>query len=506
MSNTGSAAKIKIVKFGRRGASVQHAPQHSEIPSEHLILGPNRTSPWMTASVLMASDVVGIFLAWCLAFFIRDLYGGYLYQLDNYLRLWPALMLFVFANALARLYPGTNFLPPEELRRMFYTTTLVFLVLAVALFLTKGGDLYSRTTFLAAWGLALISVPVMRKLMREFFMKRGWWGQAIVILGAGETARSVIQVLRDWPSMGLKPIVILDDDPAKRGELLGVPVIGPLDLAPEIARKLGIQRAVIAMPGVAREKLLKLVETHSHSFPHLLIVPDLFGFSSLWVDARDLGGVLGLELRQNLMLKSRRFMKRFFDLAFTLGTAVFSIPLMFVIALLIKLTSRGPVLFGQTRIGRNGICFTAWKFRSMCENAEMILQDYLGKHPELCAEWMRNRKLKDDPRVTWVGRLLRRTSLDELPQLWNILVGEMSLVGPRPIVADEIPKYGEFFELYSKVRPGLTGLWQVSGRNDTSYDQRVVLDTYYVRNWSGWLDIYILARTVRVVLAGKGAY
>ena len=504
MSNIDSA-KIKIVKFGRRGASVQHARPHSEIPSEHLILGPNRTSLWMTASALIVSDIVGILLAWCIAFFVRDLYGGLL-NLDIYLRLWPALMLFVFANALARLYPGTNFLPPEEMRRMFYTTTSVFLILAVALFLTKGGDLYSRTTFLAAWGLALIAVPLMRKFMRVLFGKQGWWGQAIVILGAGETGRTVIQVLRDWPSMGLKPIVMLDDNPAKRGELLGVPVIGPLDLAPEIGRKLGIQRAVIAMPGVAREKLLKLVETHSHSFPHLLIVPDLFGFSSLWVDARDLGGVLGLELRQNLMLKSRRFMKRFLDLALILSTAVVSIPLMLVIALLIKLTSSGPVLFGHARIGRGGECFKAWKFRSMCHNAEEILQDYLGKHPELRAEWARDHKLKDDPRVTWIGKVLRRTSLDELPQLWNILVGEMSLVGPRPIVAAEIPKYGDSFELYSKVRPGLTGLWQVSGRNNTSYDRRVVLDAYYVRTWSGWLDIYILARTIRVVLVGKGAY
>jgi lipopolysaccharide/colanic/teichoic acid biosynthesis glycosyltransferase len=142
----------------------------------------------------------------------------------------------------------------------------------------------------------------------------------------------------------------------------------------------------------------------------------------------------------------------------------------------------------------------------MCWNAQEILEHYLQKHPELREEWERDQKLKDDPRVTWVGKILRRTSLDELPQLWNVVRGEMSLVGPRPIVADEVPRYGESFELYSQVRPGLTGLWQVSGRNNTTYERRVVLDSYYVRNWSVWLDIYVFAKTIRVVMGGKGAY
>jgi lipopolysaccharide/colanic/teichoic acid biosynthesis glycosyltransferase len=142
----------------------------------------------------------------------------------------------------------------------------------------------------------------------------------------------------------------------------------------------------------------------------------------------------------------------------------------------------------------------------MCVDAEAALKSYLDQHPELRDEWNKDHKLKDDPRITRVGKFLRRTSLDELPQLWNILRGEMSLVGPRPIVSAEVSRCGEHFDMYSKVRPGLTGLWQVSGRNDTSYEQRVNLDCYYVRNWSVWLDLYILAKTIRVVLLGKGAY
>lgn len=498
-------SNLQIVKFGKRGAAVHDTAKRAPIGETPIILGPNRTQPWLTAGTLIVADIAALLLAWVVAFSIRDAFGGALY-LEHYIKLWPALLLFVVGNSVAGLYPGTNFLTPEEIRRLSYTTTLVFLVLAVSLFLSKGSDQYSRVTFVLAWLLALVLVPSFRKVVRALFLRRGWWGQAIAILGAGKTGEMVINMMRDWPSMGLKPIVVLDDNPSKHGELAGVPVVGPLDLAPEIAKKLGVRRAVIAMPGVDRQQLLKLVERHSHSFPHLLVVPDLFGFSSLWVDARDLGGVLGLEVRQNLMSRSSRILKRASDIVATVVFSVFAIPLVALIAMLIKITSSGSVFFGHTRIGHNGRPFTAWKFRSMCRDAQDVLTQYLDKHPELRAEWERDQKLKDDPRITWVGRILRRTSLDEIPQLWNILRGEMSLVGPRPIIADEVPRYGEAFELYSKVKPGLTGMWQVFGRNSTTYERRVVLDSYYVRNWSVWLDVYILARTIRVVLGGKGAY
>src|SRR6185436_3562805 len=169
-------------------------------------------------------------------------------------------------------------------------------------------------------------------------------------------------------------------------------------------------------------------------------------------------------------------------------------------ALLIRIDSVGPAFYGHERIGRGRRKFKAWKFRSMRRDADKVLNDYLEKHPELREAWERDHKLKDDPRVTRVGQFLRKTSLDELPQIWNVLMGEMSLVGPRPIVAAEIDKYAEHYEHYVQVLPGITGLWQVSGRNNTTYNERVALDVYYVQNWSVWLDIYILACTAKVVL------
>ena len=194
------------------------------------------------------------------------------------------------------------------------------------------------------------------------------------------------------------------------------------------------------------------------------------------------------------------------DFALALCGTVLLLPWVALISAFIKLSSRGPVFYGQLRIGEGGQAFRAWKFRTMVENADEQLAHCLEANPELQVEWAATHKLRRDPRVTRIGRFLRQTSLDELPQVWNVLWGEMSLVGPRPIVPEEVVKYGEEFDLYLKVRPGLTGLWQVSGRSDTTYSGRVAMDVHYVRNWSVWLDVYLLAKTVGVVLRRQGAY
>jgi len=198
--------------------------------------------------------------------------------------------------------------------------------------------------------------------------------------------------------------------------------------------------------------------------------------------------------------------KRFVDLIGALFLGLLSSPIIAVAALATRFSSEGPVLYRQIRIGRGNRAFTALKFRTMWMNADERLDDYLARDPALREQWERVAKLKNDPRVTRVGRFLRRFSLDELPQLWNVLTGEMSLIGPRPIVVEEIEKYGLDYTAYQRVRPGLTGLWQVSGRNDTTYQQRVDYDSYYVRNWSLWLDAKILIKTFRAVISGVGAY
>ncbi|WP_337384501.1 exopolysaccharide biosynthesis polyprenyl glycosylphosphotransferase, partial [Acidaminococcus timonensis] len=245
--------------------------------------------------------------------------------------------------------------------------------------------------------------------------------------------------------------------------------------------------------------------------PHvrnLGFVPDLIGLpvNGVEVDSLFNERMILMSLKNNLARPYNRMCKRLFDLVLTLVGVVLLSPVFLVLAILIKLDSRGPVIFAHQRIGKDGKLFPCLKFRTMCVDADRKLKEYLAANPEARKEWEAEFKLKDDPRVTRVGKVLRRTSLDELPQLFNVLSGQMSLVGPRPIVTAEIPKYGPYIKDFYMVRPGITGMWQVNGRSDTTYEERVQMDSWYVRNWGVWLDIMLLWRTFGVVLSHKGAY
>jgi len=224
------------------------------------------------------------------------------------------------------------------------------------------------------------------------------------------------------------------------------------------------------------------------------------------IKAREVRHKIGLEFSLRLFHSTARRMKRILDFVTSSALLLLLSPVFAAIAIAVKLTSRGPVFFGHRRFGRENQHFQMLKFRTMVADADKILASYLEAHPEEWIEWQRHQKLRYDPRITKVGKWLRRYSLDELPQLLNVFVGEMSLVGPRPIMEEEILKYGSSYGLYSRVFPGITGLWQVSGRNNTTYEERIGFDEYYVCNWSIWLDLYILIRTIRIVLTAEGAY
>jgi Undecaprenyl-phosphate galactose phosphotransferase WbaP len=322
-----------------------------------------------------------------------------------------------------------------------------------------------------------------------------------LVLGSGQSGQTVVETLSKSPWIGLKIVSVLDKiDENLRSS------IGHSDSVNTLIRNERVNYAILAMPAESRREFFQNFEWHAERFRHVIVLPDLFGLSSLGVTAEDIGGILGLEIKQALLQRWPQFLKRVLDLAVTIIGGSLVLPLCLLICLAIKLTSSGPVVYGQRRIGKENRHFTAWKFRTMVGDADKVLNHHLENSIHLKEEWQNNHKLRNDPRVTAVGRILRHTSLDELPQLWNVLVGEMSLVGPRPIVDAEVLKYGSRFRLYCKVRPGITGLWQVSGRNDTGYDKRVHLDEYYVRNWSVWLDIYLLGRTFKCILRGAGAY
>ncbi|WP_457637187.1 undecaprenyl-phosphate galactose phosphotransferase WbaP [Oceanithermus sp.] len=463
------------------------------------------TRPWLTGGIILVSDIVSLLIAGLLAVTVKS-FVGQGYQPNSYVVLWPAVALFIIVFFVVGLYPGVGLAPVEEFRRLTLATTLVYLILGAGTFMFKEGNNYSRAVFLGAWVFSVVLVPLNRALVRHILAHRPWWGYPVVVLGAGKTGRMVVKALQRNPGLGFKPLAILDDNSEKQGSVEGIPVIGGMELAPTLAKELHVRHAIVAMPGVPREKLLLLLEGYGNFFAHIILIPDLFGFSTLWVSTSDLGGVLGLELRQSLLLKGPQIFKRAVDVSLSLLGGILTLPFFLLIALWIKIDSHGPVFYLQERLGKNGRRFMAIKFRTMYQNAEARLQQLLDQDPALREEYDLFHKLKDDPRVTRAGQFLRKFSLDELPQLWNVIRGEMSLVGPRAYLPRELPAMDGSERIILRVLPGITGLWQVSGRNQISFKERLEIDIYYVRNWSIWLDLYILARTVWVVISRHGAY
>jgi Undecaprenyl-phosphate galactose phosphotransferase WbaP len=284
-----------------------------------------------------------------------------------------------------------------------------------------------------------------------------------------------------------------------------VPVLGGLELAPVLSQRLKIRFAVVAMPEADSSALLSIIERYAESFQSVLAIPDLFDLAYFGAATRDLGGVLGIEVRRQLLLTGPRLAKRAMDVGITGIALLLASPLLLLIALLIKLDSPGPIFYYQKRLGQDGVRFPAFKFRSMHGDGEKRLAEVLARDPRLRAEYEEFHKLTVDPRVTRVGRFLRKYSLDELPQLLNVFRGDMSLVGPRPYLEREIPEMEQKEAIILRVKPGITGIWQVTERNASTFERRLHMDVEYVRSWSPWLDIYVLARTVPVVLGGTGS-
>jgi Undecaprenyl-phosphate galactose phosphotransferase WbaP len=507
------------------GAAINYATtttpvsiQVEEMPRRHTPSGERRAAPLRSrfhaldmrgystmVAVYLFFDSAALLLAFELALIVRILLGADI-DFVFYVERFPLLLGLLGVYWMVSLYPAAGISPAEQLRRLTLCTSGMFVVLAASTYIAKSGELYSRGIFFIALLFALILVPLLRFWARSLSAKRPAWGVPVAILGAGNTGNRIIHLLRSQPEYGLRPVIVLDDEPAKHGTFCGLPVPGGLDLAPALVKETDIRHAIVAMPGVPCDRLLALLEKHANTFRHLIVVPDLFGFSSVCSPSRDLGGVLGLEMQQRLLMPGHMASKRAMDLLVILLCAPFVLPLVALLALLVKLDSRGPVFFRQRRLGWNGVHLDALKFRSMVEGAEELLQKLLREDPALREEYQTYHKLRCDPRLTRVGRFLRKWSLDELPQLWNVVRGEMSLVGPRAYLPREMPEMHGHAGFIGRVRPGITGLWQVSGRNEVGFDGRLELDISYVRNWSPWLDTHILARTVLVVLSRKGAY
>ena len=414
----------------------------------------------------------------------------------------------IAAFAYAGLYPGIGLTAVQHIRRCWQSISLVYLLLTAAMFVTKTSESDSRGAFLVSWAFSLLLAPTGRWLCSFLLSGRSWWGVPVMVIGAGGTGRTLVRNLKSNKVLGYRPVAFVDDDHRKRGICEGVPVVGALIDAGSLAREYGARYAVVAIPGMPLERLVWYLRTWSREFPNILIVPNLAGVASLWTEPRDLGGVLGLEIRHNLLNPINQRIKRAIDIAVSGLGLIAAAPLLGVSALWIRKVSAGNPFYRQEREGKDGRILHVLKLRTMYPDADRMLEGYLAANPSAREEWERFCKLKTDPRILpGIGHFLRKTSLDELPQLWNVFKGEMSLVGPRPFPSYHNRRFeADFHRLRIQVTPGLTGLWQVSARSDGDLEVQAALDGYYIRNWSLWLDLYILIRTVRTVLAQEGSY
>lgn len=365
----------------------------------------------------------------------------------------------------------------------------------------------SRLWWGLSWSLALPSLVLLRMGMRAILRWQKLWLRPTIIIGVGPNAADATQALQSQPEMGLHVLCFVDAGGAEDAtEPQTYPRLS-LDKLPSIAKQPGVQWVIALEHAQSEQREHWLRQLAQWGVPDISVIPAMRGVPLHGTDMSHFFSheVAMLRMRNNLRRWPARLTKRIFDTVTALVLLILLSPLMLLIIWLVRRDS-GPALFAHPRIGKNAKMFKCYKFRTMVVDAEQQLEQLLQQQPELRAQWENERKLRHDPRVNGLGRFLRATSLDELPQLINVIRGEMSLVGPRPVVNAELPRFGDQVGYYLMVRPGMTGLWQVSGRSDLDYDSRVYLDTWYVKNWSLWHDQIILFKTIDVVLRRAGAY
>ena len=463
-------------------------------------------NPTSIALVRAGTDFCSVSLAVFLGFRCWAIINPTIPPMHTAMLLMPVLS--VASLLFFGLYPGIGLNAVTQMKRASEGLTLVFLLFTAAMFMTKDRWADSRGGFILAWVFSLLITPVGRLLMAKVLTAQSSWGIPTVIIGAGSAARSVILSLNDHQVLGYRPLACLSEDDEFDPYCEGVPVLGSLRDIEEVARSVGAQHAIVAIPSMPPARLTGYMRSWSKVFPRILIVPNLEGIASLWSEPRDLGGVLAVEIKHKLLDSWNQAIKRSSDILVSAMAILFAAPIVAFAALLIKWKSPGNAFYIQEREGKNGDTIRILKLRSMHPNAETMLANYIATNEDAALEWSRFYKLRQDPRViAGIGRFVRRTSIDELPQLWNVLRGDMSLVGPRPFPAYHNAQFDpDFRSLRLHVTPGLTGLWQVSARSNGDLKVQESMDAYYIRNWSLWLDVYILLRTARAVLLPVGSY
>ena len=467
-----------------------------------------RYSKIISILLFVALDYLSIIAAEQSAFFIRNILFQASKLYISWLNFWLVFpVLYIFFINMSQLYSRRR---PfyKEVEQLFKASCYGTLAVIFILYVSRIAAHTSRF-FVGAFGiLAFLLLTLLRFSMKNFLQRRQLLQVPVIIIGAGKTAELLVKALRNDPGMGYKIIGLLEDNKVQKGILEDYPVLGGFTDAERIIQETGVKRVFVAAPGLEDHALGMLIYRIQPLVENMGVITNLVGVPIGTVEVESIFSekLLILRLKNNLARPFNRLIKTLIDYILTISGTILISPILLFIVAWIYYDSPGPVIFKHTRIGKNGKAFPCYKFRSMCVDADAKLAELLANDSAAREEWERDFKLKNDPRITKSGAFLRKTSLDELPQLFNVLRGEMSLVGPRPIIQKELARYGEFVDDYLMVKPGITGMWQVNGRSDTTYEERVQMDSWYVRNWNVWLDFMLLWRTIKAVALGKGAY
>jgi len=471
-----------------------------------------QTSSFISGLSLFFVDLFVIMLSLGIGFFIVNLMFTSDLNFKSVVNYFFFSPVFVLTFAAVGLYPGIMIPPTEEVKKFcgctFFALGTMTLGIIIAdindytiaeAIIKDSADKAVILAFAITFPVATILLPGIRELAKTIFGRFKWWGVPAVIYSTNHSADFIIEKLIKNPYLGYHPAVIVDSSATGFSEFKGIPLIPPSKEMLDNIRAHNVKTAVICSYNGDMRKIMS-------SYRYTITVSKQQTTFTSTQQLKDIAGIIAFSSVHNLTFRVNKFLKRFLDLFIIIALAPVWVPVFIICAILTKLTSRGPIFYGHKRVGQNGKVIKCWKFRSMVINSQEILEKLLAENEEMRIQWEKDRKLEHDPRITKFGKILRKTSMDELPQLINILLGEMSLVGPRPVTEPELEKYGDYKDYVLSVKPGLSGMWQISGRSDTGYEERISYDTYYIQNWSIWLDIWILIKSVWVVLLGKGAY
>ena len=471
-----------------------------------------QTSSFISGLALFFVDALVLILCIGLGFFIVNFITPEAINFKSFINYSIYIPLILLFFGCIGLYPGIMNSPTEEVKKFFFSSLFSFISIIFTIIVSEENELRLADllikdshklplaiAFIIAIPLSTVALPAFREAAKHYFGRFRWWGVPAVLFTSDDNGNFIIDKLIKNKYLGYHPAVIIDSNAKAARDYKGIPVFPPDPEIIDILKKRNIKQALICDYHGDMSDVMS-------SFRYTISVSKNQNFFTSTQQLKDIAGIIGFASVHNLTFKGNLIVKRIIDVAAIVICLPLLLPIFLILSILVKLTSRGPVFYAHKRVGKDGKEIKCWKFRSMCINSQEILEKILATDPVRRAEWEKDRKFQDDPRVTKFGKFLRRTSLDELPQLFNILTGSMSLVGPRPVTEPELVKYGKYKDYVLSVVPGLTGMWQVSGRSDTGYEERISFDTYYIQNWSIFLDIWILIKTVWVVINGKGAY